>query len=361
MKIIHVTNAVGWSGGCQQLTYLIEGLEALGHQNILVCPPRSELLARLSKTSAVFETCSMFQDYDLFAARRIRNLVKKYAPDILHTHHAMAHAISLVALQGTHSPPLVVSRRVSFKMRNNIFSRWKYGSRRIQRYVAVSHAIKGTLIQGGVPAPRIQVIYSAYDARNFFPQPPHPKIVAELKIPNGFKIVGKLANYSEWKGQKIFLEAAKILLQIDKNLIFVLIGHNTEDLREYCRDLGIADSVRLLGFRKDVPHILSTLNLSVNSAIEGEGLSGALRESLAMKIPVIASDVSGNREIVQNGNTGLLVPKNDPRILAKKMEEALNSELAMKSLANRGFQWVQENCSLNTMVHQHRELYKNLI
>ncbi len=360
MKILHVTNAVGWSGGCQQLTYLIEGLEAKGHENILVCPPKSELILRLSRTSTPIEIFHMIQDYDLIAAYHLRNVIRRYSPDVVHAHHSMAHAIALVSLMLKESPSLVVSRRVSFKPRKNIFSLWKYRSKKICRYVAVSQSIKQTLMEGGVPSKRIEVIYSAYDANSFFPQEPNKKILEELKIPEGYKVVGKLANYSHWKGQKIFLEAAKILLQENKKIIFVLVGKETEKLEEKARELGILSSIRLLGFRKDIPQILSTFHLSINSAIDGEGLSGAMRESLAMNIPVIASNVSGNREIVQDGITGILIPRKDPSSLAKKISYALENEHSMEEMTRHGSQWVKENCSLNTMVEQHIQLYESL-
>jgi len=362
MRILHVTNAAGWSGGMKQMLLLIGGLEKRGHENVLVCPPGCELIPRFAGSGTKIEILPMFQDYDLAAAWKLRGLIKKYSPDIVHSHHAISHAIALLSLVFTKEPPLIVSRRVSFKPRKNPFSVWKYRSGRINKYSVVSRSVMETLAQSGVPRSIIEVIYSAVDPEEFKVDASVVRDLRnELDIPDGVPVVGKIANYSRWKGQHIFLQAAKILLSKNIKVIFVLAGKGTETLEPMARKLGIAESVRLLGFRKDIPAILNMLSVSVNSSIEGEGLSGAMRESLLLGIPVVASDVSGNAEVVKNNETGFLVPVDDPYALAERIVYALENRHVSGDMAKKGREWVLKNATIDTMVENFIKLYSSLM
>jgi glycosyltransferase involved in cell wall biosynthesis len=351
---------VGWSGGMEQMSLLMAGLEGRGHQNVLVCPPGSELIQKISKAVQVY-LLPMFQDYDLIAAWKLNRLIRTVQPDVVHAHHPMAHAIALVALSFGNPTPLVVSRRVSFSLRKNPFSQWKYQSSRIHKYSVVSHAVQQTLVQGGVPESKIEVIYSAVNPNSFIAKKSVSEIKQELKIQDGFWVAGKVANYSVWKGQHIFLQAAKRILSHSKKVIFVLAGKGTETLIPMVRGLGIEDFVRLLGFRKDIPELIPIFDVSVNSAVEGEGLSGAVRESFFLNVPVVASEVSGNKEIVKNGETGFLVSVNDPDALAKKIMHALENKTEAKKLALNGHQWVMENATVDTMVERFINLYSSVM
>lgn len=361
MKIAHVTNAIEWSGGLAQMTLLIEELKKKGVQNYLVCPPGSQAAEKLSPLGIPVRTISMHQDYDVFAAFKLRHWVQKESCDIVHTHHAIAHAVGLVGLLGLKKPKLVVSRRVSFPPRKNPFSRWKYTSSRIDAYTVVSRSIGDTLVRGGVPASKIHVVYSALDPRKFSSLSKNSSALKkDLGVPEGHFAVGKLANYSVWKGQHVFLQAAKLCLAKEPKIKFILIGKGTEALQAEVQSLGLARAVRILGFRADVADLLSALDVSVNSAIEGEGLSGAMRESLALGVPAVASDVSGNREIVRDGETGYLVPAKDPQALADKILHVLSHSQEARALAQEGRRWVIENASAEKMVSDTLNLYRSL-
>ena len=345
----------------EQIALLISELKKKGHENLLACPPGSKQIERLAPLKIDITQIPMRQDYDLIAALKIRGLVRSAKPDIVHTHHAIAHAVTLLALTALARPPLVVSRRVSFSPRKNPFSRWKYCSSRIDAYSVVSRSVKETLVRAGVRPEKIHVIYSALDPKRFENLPSRSDIRKSLQIQEGVPVVGKLANYSVWKGHHVFLETAKISLEKRKDILFLMIGKDTEKLAGEIQRLGLSGSVRILGFRKDAPQILSILDVSVNAAIEGEGLSGAMRESLALGVPVIASDVSGNREIVRANETGWIVPPNDPRSLSQKILQVLENPGPSREMAQKGRKWVLENAMADKMSDGFISLYGSLI
>jgi glycosyltransferase involved in cell wall biosynthesis len=95
--------------------------------------------------------------------------------------------------------------------------------------------------------------------------------------------------------------------------------------------------VRFTGARGDIPHVLAALDVSVSaSATAWEGLSGVMRESLAMARPVVCTDVGGNRELVRDGDTGRLVPPGDPAALAAAILDVLSDPDRARAMAARG-------------------------
>jgi len=365
MVVLHLTESSGWSGGTAQLLALAEGLRERGFESLVGSPPESEVRRRAQAQGIAHVPFAPFQDYDLLSAWRLARLCRQMRPDIVHAHHPRAHAVALAAsyLLGA-GPRLVVTRRVSFPIARNPFGRIKYLSSRVSAFIAVAGSIREELRKAGVPEGRIRVIHSGTDLSTFKPTPPSQRILRELALPDDVPVVGKIANFSPWKGQEIFLKAAALLKGRGVAAVFVLAGRGTEggEVRAMAEALGLGpEDVRLLGFRMDVAELLSVFTLSVNSAVAGEGIPGTLREAMAMQIPVIASDAGGNPELVRPGETGELFARADPRALADRMELLLRDRERSHRLAAQGRRLVLREFSLEAMVDKTLELYRSLL
>lgn len=365
MKILHLTESVGWSGGAAQLLELSKNLREKGHDCVLACPPHGELAQRARDKGLRTIPFQPFQDYDLLSAWRLARVLDEEKADILHAHHSRSHAVGLIAKFLSRSKPaFIVTRRVSFPIHKNPFSQIKYVNSHVDSYIAVSQAIREILAVAGVPKEKIEVIPSGVDPKLFFPKTPNKELLKNLKIPENRPVIGKISNYGSWKGQDVFLKAAAEVIKQGISASFLLAGRDTDspDLKNKAKEIGLPqDSVFFLGFRRDVPEILSCLSLSVNSATEGEGLSGALRESLAMSIPAIASDTGGNRELVIPGETGELFPPGDHQALAGKMIGLLKDPGRAKSLAEKGRKLVLEKFTVEKSVEKTIQLYEKLL
>jgi glycosyltransferase involved in cell wall biosynthesis len=115
------------------------------------------------------------------------------------------------------------------------------------------------------------------------------------------------------------------------------------------------------GFTEEVPAALAALDVVVCASLRGEGLTGALREALAMARPVVSSDVAGNRELVLNERTGLLVPPGDPAALAAAIARMLNDTELARNCAARGRQRVLELCTDDRRAVQVEWVYRELL
>lgn len=364
MKVLHVTESRSWSGGTVQLWNLCVGLVKRGHGAGLFCPPDSELLRYAPGSKVNVTLCPMREDYDLPAAWRLAQTVRRFKPDVVHAHHPRAHALALLAQLFARVPNLVVSRRVSFRLKKwNVFSQWKYRSKKIRTFVAVSEDIRRVLIQGGVAPEKLTVIHSGVDVQRFAPRPAAVNLRRELGLPADRPVVGNLTHFSWWKGQTVFLEAAKLVLDAGVSAHFLLVGKDTDgaEAREKVRALGIGDHVTLAGFRTDIPDVLSLLNVSVLSSLEGEGFSGVLREAMCMGVPVVASDVGGNSELVKDGKTGRLVPPGDARAFATAIRQILADPALAQEMARAAQDNVTSHYSLESMVDKTIALYERII
>jgi glycosyltransferase involved in cell wall biosynthesis len=210
----------------------------------------------------------------------------------------------------------------------------------------------------------VRTIYSGTDPARFFPRPPEQAIVSELALPPGLPVVMLVGNFSEHKGQHVLIAAAAELRGrgLDFALVFAGRGTDSQELRALCAVSGLpADRCRFLGLRDDVERLLSAASVSVNAAVKGEALSGSIRESLAMGVPAVASDISGNSEIVKEGVTGLLFPPGDAPALAGKLGTLLTDPDLRGRLSRNSAETVRGGFTTAIMAGRTLEYYRALL
>lgn len=368
LKVLHVSESEAWSGGAAQLTALAKGLQERGWEVAIACRSGGRMAEASRERGLRVIGVPLREDYDLPSAVTLARLIQKENIDVVHAHHSRSHALCVLAklllkFRGAPVPILVVSRRVSFPRGKNPFSLLKYRSPMIDCYLAVADAVKGVLVEGGVRPEKVRVVYSGVDTRRYSPRPPERKILEEFKIPAGVPVIGKIANYAPWKGQDVFLEAARLLSEKGSPARFLLAGRDTDgpEVRAKVRSLGIDDKTILAGFREDVPEILSCLKVSVNAATKGEGLSGALRESLSMGIAVVASDVAGNRELLGDSAGPYLFPPGDAQAMAERLDWILKHEAEAAATGKIWRSRVESEFSLKRTIEITEAIYRELL
>jgi glycosyltransferase involved in cell wall biosynthesis len=231
----------------------------------------------------------------------------------------------------------------------------------VDKIIAVAKRIEEGLVRSGVPADKVVTIHGAIDLKRFQPGAPDPAMRREFGLSEDMPVVGKVAGYRPWKGYKVFLEAAAAVLAEEPKVRFFAIGGETsyyEKMLATARRLGIERQVVFTGFREDVERFYPLMTLSVNCATAGEGIPGVLRESLAMGIPVVATDVGGNREVVVDGETGLLIPPGDSKALNGAILRLLRDPALARTLAENGQRRVKGRFSIEAMVEGTEAVYR---
>lgn len=358
MKILYLTESVRWSGGAHQTLLMAGALRKRGHEIILGCQAMSDLVPRAKEAGVPMEFFRMRQDYDLPAALRIAKAMEARKIEILHAQHPTAHAVGLTAAYFSKVPRFVVTRRVVFPLRRNLFSRIKYLSKRIDGYVAISSAVKTELTKAGVDETRVRVIPSVIDAKVASAQD-GAALRQELDIAPERPVVTTTSNYADFKGQDYLLAAAAEVVKTMPNVLFLLAGRETERLHPLVNQLKLDGNVRLLGFRTDVPRILAASTLFVLPSLQ-EAVSTALREALFSGLPCIGTRAGGIPESITDGQTGLLVPPADGGALAKAIIRLLQNPQEAAVFAEKGRAFVQSRFSLDTVSAQMEQFYRDL-
>jgi len=365
LKILHITESSGWSGGAAQALYLARGLRGLGHENVIACPLAGDLGRKAGADGFAVRHFQPRRDYDLSTARALARLIDELKPDVMQAHHPKAHAMGLIAkFLAAHKPVFIFTRRVSHPIVKGFFAKLKYTSRLIDGCIAVADSVRAQLIAYGVRPEGVRTIYSGTDPDRFSPRPPDEALLKELALPPGLPVVMLVGNFSEHKGQRVLLKAAGLLRAGGLDFALVFAGRNTDsaELKALYEAEGLpGDRGRFLGLRDDVERLLTVASVSVNAAIKGEALSGSVRESLAMGVPAVASDISGNSEIVKDGVNGLLFPPGDHAALAARLETVLRDPALRTKFSASSVSLVRERFSTAIMARRTLEYYLELL
>ncbi len=360
-----MSESSGWSGGAAQALALACRLQVLGHENLIACPEGGDLWKKAGIAGIRVSHFRPRRDYDLPCAYRLAHFIERWKPDVVHAHHPKAHAMGLLAKTITRrNPVLVVTRRVSHPLLRTFFARRKYKSPLIDGYVAVAESIRRLFLAYGLQSEKVRTIYSGVDPERFKPVPPSEKIIRELALPPNVPVAGLIGNYSFDKGQHVCVEAVGRLLREGQKMVLLFAGRDTDSpaVKELLAQKSFPlENARLLGLRDDVPELLSVLTVSLNCAVKGEALSGSIRESMAMGIPVVASDISGNGELVKDRDTGLLFQPGDDAALYGRLKYALSNLEAMRAMAGRGLAVVRENFTVEAMARRTFLYYRELL
>ncbi len=170
--------------------------------------------------------------------------------------------------------------------------------------------------------------------------------------------VGMLANLRQVKRIDLFVQAAGLLCRKYRHLEFEVAGEGPlrDDLQSMIDREGLGNTVKLVGAIDDVPAYLAGLDQLVTCS-ESEGLSNSLLEAMASGLPVIASDIAGNRDLIAHGETGLMFPTNDARGLAAAIEQLSNNPQLRATLGDHARKFVEAHFDQKKQVRKYEDLY----
>jgi glycosyltransferase involved in cell wall biosynthesis len=261
----------------------------------------------------------------------------------------------------TRIPVLVLTRGVSFPL--DPFNRLGYTPPRVTAIVAVCESIKRGLVAQRVDPAKIEVIYSGTDTDRFHPGVDGSAVRRELGLgPEHFLITQ--VGIRSWKGNDDVLDAmAKVVPRVPAaRLLFV--GANAAKaaiLRDKAAARGLGDAVSVFLLREDVPEILAASDVTVDASYAGLGLTGTLRESLAVATPVVGTDIEGNPELIVHGETGYLVAPRDASALAEAMVAMASDRERAAAMGRAGRARVERLFSTRIKVERTEALYRRLL
>lgn len=360
LRVLHLyPKADYFTGAAIQLHELARGLAARGHHVVVATRP-SPIWPDVCREAGVhYRPLAMGGALDLASVRRLVRLLREHRIQVVHCHKGRARTLALLAGLFVKVPALVLNRGVSFPL--DPLSRLGYATRRVSAIVAVSHSIKRGLVARGIPAEKIEVIYSGTDTDRFHPNVDGSAIREELGLaPDRFLITQ--VGIRSWRGNRDVLDAMTRVVRRAAPACLLFVGaRRPESLQETSRARGLGVAVHVWGYRQDIPEILAASDVVVDASYAGLGLTGSLREALAVETPVIATDLEGMPELIQDGETGLLVPPRNPEALAQAILRVMENPVRAKEMARAGRKHVEALFSSRLKVELTERLYRRLL
>lgn len=356
--IFHLDTETEWRGGQQQAIYLIEGLIKQGLPTLLICRKDSKLYEYALKHNIPVETLALRSEYDIISVIKLIKLIKSYKATILHCHNS--HALGLgVITKFFIDIPLLASRRVDFPLQKNIFSIYKYNTKKLDKLICISDNIRKVVEKSQVDSNKLITIRSAIDVSKA------DRIGDAMNVLNEFPksefIIGTVAALTGHKDYPNLIDAAEIVLQVKPDIKFVAIGDGKlqEELALVIKEKKLEKNFLFLGYKQNVYDYLKRFDIFV-LASKLEGLGTSVLDALSCGKTIVTTDAGGIPEMIVDNVNGLLVPKKNPLELAKALLRLCDDADLRKRLAREAKESAQL-FDISKLVDQHIVLYKRLM
>ena len=293
---------------------------------------------------------------------RLAGWLRRERPDVAHSFLFSENwRTRLAALAAPSVRVISGERSVNAWKRSHHHALERILSKRASRVVVNAEAIRRFLIEdGGLPSAKIQLIYNGVDTDRFAPLGDRSAARRARGWPDGAFIVGHTGTMVKHKGQRQVLEACAAA-RVD-GLRVVLLGDGPERpaLLRLAQELGLGDRLEMPGFVGDVRDVLGCLDAYVHFSREREGCSNAILEAMACGLPVIATDVGGNRELIQHGVTGLIVPEEDVAAVGRSLRQLATDQAERVRLGRAALDAARSRFAVRTMVAATEALYESV-
>jgi glycosyltransferase involved in cell wall biosynthesis len=321
-----------------------------------------EILPALSPRLGASDLLAFFQLFQIF---------RTWKPDIVHTHTAKAGAVGRAAARCAGVPVVVhtfhghVLRGYFPRPVEGIFRAIERGLTRItDRIVTLSPALKADLVAMGIAQPgKIEVVPLGMDLEPLLRSDSRRgELRSELGIGPEELLVGTVGRLVLIKNHRLFLMAARSMVDSGLPARFVIIGDGElrDSLQVFASELGIADRIRFLGWRKDMVPVYAGLDLLALTS-DNEGTPMAVIEAMAAGVPVVATAVGGVPDVVREGETGRLVPPGDPEAMSRIWRNALTEKIPTEQMRRRARQEVEARFGQARMLSAMAGLYESLM
>ena len=366
MKILQIISSGGMYGAEAVILNISHSLEDGPHRSIVSVflnssSPNLQLHERAVREGIESHLIPCKGRFDWKAIVRIRELATQTGADVVHAHGYKADVYAYFALRRS-GIPLVSTCHTWYDVDDR--DHWygvvdRFILRGYKSIVAVGEDPRQYLLRAGVSAGKIRMVRNGIDLRPFDRA---SAVVKEELDWHSNDVVGLVGRLSVEKGVDIFLRAAARVLTQLPDVKFVVAGDGPDraELDALIGKLGIGGSVRMLGRRDDMPSIYASLDVMV-SASRREGLPIALLEGMASRLPIIATQIGEIPTVIQNGRTGVLVPANDPELLAAAIIELLRDPAKRERFGSAARQLVEEEYSAERMTADYLRVYEEVV
>ncbi len=383
MRIAHVITRL-ILGGAQENTLLTceDLLHHFGDEVLLVTGPplgpEGSLLARAHRSGVPTEIVGELRREihpwrDWVAYRKLLRVLRRFQPEVVHTHSAKAGILGRLAATRLHVPAVVHTvHGAPFHPYQIAPARWfckaceRWAAKRCHAIVSVADAMTDLLVAAGVaPRERFVTIYSGMEVEPFL----HcDALRSATREELGYRadevVVGKVARLFHLKGHEYLIQAAAAAVKQRPELRFLLVGDGilADRLRHQIATAGLEKHFQLTGLvpPERIPALLAAMDIVVHVSFR-EGLARVLPQALIAGKPVVSYDVDGAREVVLPEQTGILLPPKSVGLLAEALCRLAADEPLRRRMGAEGRRRFAEQFRHEHMTAEIRKLYERLL
>ncbi len=315
---------------------------------------------------------------DLRVLSPLVRALKRERPNIVQTHTGRTNLLARLAglfvpfkkLATVHSP-ILLDTNIDLTPKKLNYWVERFTSRASHFFVCVSKEGRANLVKQGIPERKIAVIYNGVDfeAISARETSTYTRLRNEFEYSGAHVIIALIAQLRPRKGAEYFIKSVRHVHERVPGARFLIVGDAEfvegkdylEELRALARSERVDHLIHFTGFRKDADAIMGMVDILVLPSLFGEGLPLVVLEGMALALPVVATDTSGNREAIADGETGFLVPPADSLRLAEAMEKLAQEPELRTTMGKAGKQRAHEMFSLKRTLEQYAAIYRSLV
>jgi glycosyltransferase involved in cell wall biosynthesis len=303
----------------------------------------------------------------LKVAKQIRRFIRREKVSIVHTFFETSDlwAGPIAKLSGC---PVLISSRRDLGILRSLKHRiaYKFFRSLYDSVLAVSPQVREFCIQqDGLNPAKVQTLFSGLETERVAKATCRTIMRRRMDIPETVPVITTVGNIRRVKGIDVLVEAAAVVCRKHPHALFLVVGRKSEE--EYCQELEnkissleLCGNFRFLGSSEDVFSILRMSDIFCLPS-RSEGFSNALIEAMACRLPCVATDVGGNREVLEHGQTGFIVASEDHQDLAERLVYLLDDPSLATEMGLRGEEVIQNGFTAQVMMKNLVGVYQGLL
>jgi glycosyltransferase involved in cell wall biosynthesis len=360
LRVCLVIPTLVQGGAEKQLTLLARGLAKHDVEPVVVVlthsgPREDDLIKAGIQVHHIHKRLKL----DPFAWNRLRKLFVNLKPDVVHTWIFAANAYGRSAALAAKVPIILGSERSVDPWKSSV-QLWidRLLARRTSGLTANSKGTIDFYVSKGIPRDQFAFIPNGIEPSTA-PAISREEAFSRMGVPLDCKVILSVGRLWHQKGYKDLIWSAELLRVMRGDIRYVIVGEGPERqrLEQYRDNIRGHEFVRLLGERTDVGSLMPHCDALWNGSLY-EGQSNVIMEAMQLGLPVIASDIPGNLELVAHGNTGMIFRLGQIEDLTRLTNRLLDNSEQRASLVASAKQYIQNEHSVEGMVHKHVELYR---
>lgn len=375
IRVVHVMDGLGWAGMEQMVKSLVCHIDKSKFNVILLSeiPMKESVRGQVAELNQKGVEVLFLQDKGTkkFVAMDYYRLFRRIHPYVVHSHSGVWRDSCIGAMLArvphifhTEHGRVILDQNTRSKLTHRYLSFFR------DKIIPVSEELRQFLSKEvGIPERKLMTIHNGIDPGKYMPLKRNPEMRRRLGLEEDQLLIMAVGRINPVKDYPTLIRATyetKKALGDKRGFKLAIVGPETQDhlsgggvmddLHTLCNELGVSNEINFLGKRDDIPELLAQADIFIQTSLT-EGLSMSIMEAMSCELPLVATNVGGNRELILDGETGLLVKSRDPRSVSGGLEKLILDENLRRKMGLNGRKRIIEEFSLDVMTHKYESLY----